>query len=107
MTNILVCIASGIVLVENVIAICIGRFLYGIAAGSFSVLVPLFINETAPIEIKGPMGVITHFFVTFGIMISFLLGLAVPSCPISSNYSGVVTQADFDSYMNWLNNTLV
>ena len=107
MTNILVCIASGIVLIENVIAICIGRFLYGLATGSFSVFVPLFINETAPFEIKGPVGVMTQFFVTFGIMISFLLGVPIPSCPITSNYSGAVTQADFDSYTNWLNNTLV
>jgi MFS family permease len=59
LTNIVVCVGSGIVLIPNKIALIIGRFIYGIANGSFSVFVPLFINETAPIEIKGPVGVMT------------------------------------------------
>lgn len=59
LTNIVVCIGSGVVLIENEWAIVAGRFIYGMASGSFSVFVPLFLNETAPIEIKGPIGVMT------------------------------------------------
>lgn len=33
-----------------------GRFLWGMAAGVYTVLVPKFINETAPNEYKGPFG---------------------------------------------------
>lgn len=78
LTNILVCAGAAITLVENPYAILVGRFIYGIANGSFSVFVPLFINETAPIEMKGPIGVMTQLFITMGIMISFLIGLVIP-----------------------------
>ncbi len=37
-----VLVGAGITLVENEIAIIIGRFIYGLATGSFSVLVPSF-----------------------------------------------------------------
>lgn len=59
LTNLVAVIGSGLVLIQNEICLLIGRFIYGLACGSFSVFVPLYINETAPIELKGPMGVMT------------------------------------------------
>lgn len=59
LTNIFVGVGSSIALIKNHYAIIFGRFIYGISAGSFSVFVPMFINELAPIELKGPIGVIT------------------------------------------------
>jgi len=79
--NIIVMIGAGITLLppySSTIAITIGRFIYGISNGAFSVFVPLYINETAPIEMKGSLGVLTQLFVTVGIMISMLLGLVIP-----------------------------
>ncbi len=58
------------------------------AAGSFSVFVPLFINETAPVEVKGSVGVLTQLFITTGIMVSLLLGLAIPVSPLSTVSDG-------------------
>jgi MFS family permease len=57
--NIIVAVGSAICLIPNSYAIAAGRFIYGFAAGAFSVFVPLYINETAPVEIKGPLGVMT------------------------------------------------
>ena len=66
-------------MVPEFYSLCSGRFLFGVAAGMYSVVVPKFINETAPIELKGSYGAITQFYVTFGIMIAFLMALPVPS----------------------------
>lgn len=77
-TNVGVVIGCGLTLIQNVPAICIGRLIWGFTAGAYSVFVPKFINETAPIELKGSFGALTQFYVTFGIMISFILGLATP-----------------------------
>ena len=43
-----------------------GRFMYGIAAGSFGVFVLKYINETAPVEIKGSIGTVAELGMTFG-----------------------------------------
>lgn len=48
------------------------------AAGAFTVMVPKFINESAPSELKGPYGALSQISVAVGIFVSALLGLAVP-----------------------------
>lgn len=53
-----------------------GRFLFGLAAGCFSVYCPKYISEVTPIEIKGPAGSITQISITFGILITGLGGLS-------------------------------
>lgn len=58
-TNIIVMIGAGITLIPNDYSMVVGRFIYGMASGAFSVFVPLYINETAPLELKGPLGVLT------------------------------------------------
>ena len=40
MADLIVIIGAGITTYRNVYAIAVGRFIYGIASGSFSVLVP-------------------------------------------------------------------
>lgn len=59
LTNFIVIVGCGLTLIQNEYIIMAGRFIYGISTGSFSVFVPLYINETAPIEIKGSVGVMT------------------------------------------------
>lgn len=92
LTNILVCVGAGLTLVKVFPVILVGRFIYGVAAGSFSVFVPKFsmiyklvnnsiVNETAPTELKGPLGTMTQLFITVGIMVSFFFGLAIPDAP--------------------------
>ena len=53
----------------------IGRLIQGLAAGSFTVFCPLYINETSPSDLKGPAGAMFQVIVAFGIF----LGMAVIS----------------------------
>lgn len=78
LTNVVLLVGCSFTLLNSIKAICIGRLVLGWAAGSFSVFVPKYISETAPTHLKGPLGTLTQFYVTFGIMIAFLFGLAVP-----------------------------
>lgn len=53
----------------------IGRLLIGIACGLFTGLVPLYITEVAPVNIRGGMGTFNQLAVTTGIFLSMILGL--------------------------------
>ena len=46
----------------------------GLAAGSFCVYCPKYINETAPIAVKGSFGALTSVSFTVGRGIMFILG---------------------------------
>jgi len=76
LTNFFVIVGSLLTLIETSYAcLLIGRFMYGIAAGSYSVFCPKYIAETAPTEIKGPAGGLSQICITFGILVPFALGL--------------------------------
>ena len=94
-TNILVLVASGVCMINNAFIIAIGRFLYGMAAGAFTVFTPKFINEVAPPEYKGPFGALSQFMCTFGILCVALMGIAIPNDPYAEDInpdSFIVTQ---------------
>lgn len=52
----------------------IGRFIIGVACGLFTGLVPLYITEIAPVNIRGGLGTLNQLAVTFGILSSQVLG---------------------------------
>ena len=55
-TNVLVLIGCSLLLIKELYVIYVGRFLFGLAGGAFSVFVPSFINEVTPTELKGQFG---------------------------------------------------
>ena len=55
----------------------IGRFSIGLACGLFTGLVPLYITEIAPVEMRGGLGTLNQLAVTSGILCSQILGLDV------------------------------
>jgi MFS family permease len=65
-------------MIDNMHVITLGKFFVGFACGGFTVYCPNFINESVPTEMKGSMGSVTNFMVTFGIFIPALYGLAIP-----------------------------
>ena len=77
--DLLVIVSTTICLFDGWILICVGRFMLGLAVGSFTVFVPKFINETAPTEFKGPLGAMSQFMTTLGIVIPAALCLNLPS----------------------------
>jgi MFS family permease len=78
--NIFVIIGCSLCLIKRFEVVLAGRFLFGVAGGAFSVFVPSFINEVAPVELKGPIGSLTQILLNSGVMISNLLGIPFPSC---------------------------
>jgi MFS family permease len=54
--NFLVIVGSVLSAIDQMYVICIGRFLFGVAAGGMTVYSPNYINETVPTELKGPLG---------------------------------------------------
>ena len=57
--NGIIIVGAGITLVNSFVALMIGRLIYGVGVGGFSVYCPKFIAETAPIEVKGPAGALS------------------------------------------------
>lgn len=64
-------------LFDDYVYLCIGRFIYGLSVGTFSVFCPKYISETAPTEVKGPAGALTQVCITFGILVAFSVGLGI------------------------------
>ena len=58
-TNVFVIVGNGLSFVFNLPCLFVGRFLYGVAGGCYSVFCPKYISEMAPTEIKGPAGSLT------------------------------------------------
>ena len=75
--NVVLIIGVLISFIDKYELLCLGRLIYGLGSGSFSVLVPLFINETAPIEIKGPLGALTEIGISIGVLIVFSVGVGI------------------------------
>ena len=86
--NLILVIGACLTLVSEFWVLCVGRALYGVSVGSFSVFCPLFIAEISPIEVKGPAGALSQISVTFGILLAFTIGLGI----------GDVDQDDIDSF---------
>lgn len=75
LTNLLLITGALLCLVKhNYKVICIARFLFGAAAGGFSVFCPRFLAEIAPTAYKGPIGSFSQVFICFGIMFCNFLG---------------------------------
>ena len=73
--NLIVIIGGLLTLVDNMTIFIIGRALYGIAAGGYSVFCPKFISEVTPSELKGPLGCLSQLGVCFGILVPNALGV--------------------------------
>jgi MFS family permease len=57
-TNLFILVGIAVSMVDNNIVIILGRFIFGMAAGAFSVFCPKFTSEIAPAEYRGPLGAI-------------------------------------------------
>uniref|UniRef100_A0A8D2CMC3 Solute carrier family 2, facilitated glucose transporter member 5 n=1 Tax=Sciurus vulgaris TaxID=55149 RepID=A0A8D2CMC3_SCIVU len=55
--------------------IIISRFLVGICAGVSSNVVPMYLGELAPKNLRGALGVVPQLFITIGILVAQLFGL--------------------------------
>jgi sugar porter (SP) family MFS transporter len=58
-----------------------GRILVGIGIGVSSGVVPLYISEVSPTEIRGTMGTLNQLFICVGILVALIAGLPLGDIP--------------------------
>jgi len=61
-------------MIQQIYALILGQFVIGFSIGIFSVIVPIFINEISPVQKKGSYGVASQIAITFGILVSYIMG---------------------------------
>ena len=83
--NVVLLCSVGICMINNIYVIAVGRFFWGICAGSFTVMCPKFLNEYLPIELKGSFGAINQLMCTAGIMLPSVMSLAIPADPVADH----------------------
>lgn len=66
---------------QGVHAMIIGRFLVGLGIGISSALVPLYISEISPTEIRGALGSVNQLFICIGILVALVAGLPLAGNP--------------------------
>lgn len=79
LTNFLIMISAGLCLIGNPYVTLVGRFFWGMSAGSMTCYCPRLIAEISPVEMRGPMGVFGQLSMTFGILCAALVMLAQPN----------------------------
>ncbi|KAM7279045.1 hypothetical protein ACFE04_006179 [Oxalis oulophora] len=67
---------------QSVQTMIIGRLLAGIGIGISSAIVPLYISEISPTEIRGTLGSINQLFICIGILAALVAGLPLASNPL-------------------------
>lgn len=67
---------------QNVEAMIIGRLLAGIGIGISSALVPLYISEISPTDIRGALGSVNQLFICVGILLALVAGLPLAGNPL-------------------------
>ncbi|KAJ1412740.1 Sugar/inositol transporter [Sesbania bispinosa] len=67
---------------QSVQTMIIGRLLAGIGIGVTSAIVPLYISEISPTEIRGALGSVNQLFICIGILVALVVGLPLAGNPI-------------------------
>lgn len=83
-------LGCGINVIPNLLAFYIARFISGIGTGLSLSIVPIFsklyiVVELAPSEISGMLGSVTQLMLTFGIFVSYAMGIPLPVSDLTSN----------------------
>ncbi|KAG0583967.1 hypothetical protein KC19_3G175800 [Ceratodon purpureus] len=66
---------------SNFEAMVLGRILVGVGIGVSSGVVPLYISEVSPTEIRGTMGTLNQLFICVGILLALIAGLPLGGNP--------------------------
>lgn len=90
----MISVASGIfiigvvslILAQSYLTILISRLIQGIGVGIITIIIPLYLTETAPSSIRGRSVTVFQVFLTAGILIAFLVDLAFAD---SANWRGM------------------
>ncbi|KAB2611879.1 plastidic glucose transporter 4-like [Pyrus ussuriensis x Pyrus communis] len=67
---------------QSVQMMIVGRLLAGIGIGVTSAIVPLYISEISPTEIRGALGSVNQLFICIGILVALVAGLPLAANPL-------------------------
>ncbi|KAL9264927.1 Plastidic glucose transporter 4-like protein [Drosera capensis] len=67
---------------RSVETMMVGRLLCGIGIGISSALVPLYVSEISPTEIRGALGSVNQLFICIGILAALVAGLPLAGDPL-------------------------
>ncbi|CAH8387721.1 unnamed protein product [Eruca vesicaria subsp. sativa] len=67
---------------QSVQTMIVGRLLAGIGIGISSAIVPLYISEISPTEIRGALGSVNQLFICIGILAALIAGLPLAANPL-------------------------
>ncbi|KAF5748009.1 Plastid hexose transporter isoform 2 [Tripterygium wilfordii] len=67
---------------QSVQTMIVGRLLAGIGIGISSAIVPLYISEISPTEIRGALGSVNQLFICVGILAALVAGLPLAGNPL-------------------------
>ncbi|KDQ58074.1 hypothetical protein JAAARDRAFT_193541 [Jaapia argillacea MUCL 33604] len=68
----------------------LGRLVSGLGVGALSAAVPMYQAETAPPQIRGTLTATYQLFITFGILVAYLVSIGTRSLPGSASWRTVV-----------------
>lgn len=90
--NLVLFVSVWIKCIENLGALCVGRFIFGFSAGIFTCAGPKMVEETVPINLIGQFGMVSNATICFGCMVAMLVGwgLSVDTLLNSGYYWRVV-----------------
>jgi sugar porter (SP) family MFS transporter len=71
--------AIGSAVAPGVGALLVARFVLGLAVGTSALVVPLYLSELAPTEIRGAVSSLNQLMITVGILVAFLVNAALAS----------------------------
>lgn len=63
-----------VIYAENIIYLCVARFLIGLSGAACFIILPLLVNEISVAENRGVLGAIFTMAINSGILVGFLLG---------------------------------
>jgi MFS transporter, SP family, arabinose:H+ symporter len=79
MSDIGTIITAVLTMSTNIYLLLLGKLGIGILSGSNSILNPLYLTETAPPAIRGKIGTTSHMVASFGVFLSYCMGLNMPA----------------------------
>lgn len=64
-------------LAPDVLVVILSRFIMGIAVGTASVMVPIYLSELAPAAVRGKLSGLNQLMISSGILLAYLVNLAL------------------------------
>jgi sugar porter (SP) family MFS transporter len=91
-TDLLMILGSALMMISDIRCLLAGRLITGIAVGIISSVVPLYISEVSPAEVRGVNLTIPEIIMSLGINTSYFFGFGIPSSNSAGKFDNLDSQ---------------